>query len=122
MLSHLSIAVSDLDKSAAFYDETLAALGYVATWRVADAVGYGARGGNDKFAIKFRGGAVTPPSAGTHIAFHAPNRQAVDAFYRAALALGGRDNGPPGLRRQYGPDYYAAFVIDPDGYCLEAKA
>ena len=57
---------------------------------------------------------------GQHIAFRAPDRAAVDAFYAAALAAGGRDNGPPGLRPNYHPDYYAAFVLDPDGHRLEA--
>ena len=60
------------------------------------------------------------PGPGFHVAFAAPNREAVAEFHRAALANGARDNGPPGLRPHYGPDYYAAFVFDPDGYWVEA--
>ena len=67
-----------------------------------------------------RSNEVNAPGPGFHLAFAAPSREAVDAFHRAALASGGRDNGPPGLRPQYAPDYYAAFVFDPDGYWIEA--
>ena len=120
MLHHLSFAVADLARSAAFYDATLAPLGYVRVWSNAAAIGYGPPGGGDKFAIKMRSNEVTLPGPGFHLAFAAPSREAVDAFHRAALASGGRDNGPPGLRPQYAPDYYAAFVFDPDGYWIEA--
>ena len=120
MLHHLSFAVADLSRSAAFYDATLAPLGYVRAWSNATAIGYGLPGGGDKFAIKMRSNEVTVPGPGFHLAFAAPSREAVDAFHRAALASGGRDNGPPGLRPQYAPDYYAAFVFDPDGYWIEA--
>ena len=77
-------------------------------------------GEEDKFAIKLRGSAALAPGPGFHLAFAAPDRAAVDRFYDAALRTGGQDNGPPGLRPHYGPDYYAAFVIDPDGYHIEA--
>ena len=70
-------------------------------------------------ALKQRAGA-TPPGAGFYLAFNAPSRAAVDAFYVEALRAGGTDNGPPGLRPHYGPTYHAAFVIDPDGHPLEA--
>ena len=60
------------------------------------------------------------PGSGLHFCFSAPNRPSVDAFHQAALAAGGRDNGAPGLREDYGPNYYAAYVIDPDGYRIEA--
>jgi len=120
MLHHLSFAVADLARSAAFYDATLAPLGYVRAWSNAAAIGYGLPGGGDKFAIKMRSKEVTVPGPGFHLAFAAPSREAVDAFHRAALASGGRDNGPPGLRPQYAPDYYAAFAFDPDGYWIEA--
>jgi catechol 2,3-dioxygenase-like lactoylglutathione lyase family enzyme len=82
-------------------------------------VGYGRDKGEDKFAIKAAGD-VQAPSPGFHVAFEAPSRQAVDEFYRAALEHGGSGNGAPGLRLQYGPNYYAAFVRDPDGYRIEA--
>ena len=78
--------------------------------------------GGDKFAIKVRkeGGEVAAPSPGFHLAFTASSPSQVDAFFQAAVQAGGRDNGPPGLRPQYGPGYYAAFIIDPDGYPVEA--
>ena len=120
MLHHISFAVADLGRSAAFYDAALAALGYVRVWTHETAIGYGPPGGGDKFAIKARGKETAVPGPGFHVAFAAPTRDAVAAFHRAALASGGRDNGPPGLRPQYAPDYYAAFVFDPDGYRIEA--
>ena len=120
LLHHISFAVADLARSAAFYDATLAALGYARVWTHETAIGYGTPGGGDKFAIKVRGEEITVPGPGFHLAFAAPSRDAVAAFHRAALANGGRDNGPPGLRPQYAPDYYAAFVFDPDGYRIEA--
>jgi len=119
MLGHISFGVTDLARSIAFYDAALAPLGMVRVWRNADEAGYGAAGGGDKFAIKRRDGA-RPPGAGFHLAFNAPDRAAVDAFYQAAMAAGAHDNGGPGLRAHYGPTYYAAFVIDPEGYQLEA--
>ena len=120
MLHHISFAVADLARSAAFYDATFAPLGYVRVWSNAAAIGYGLPGGGDKFAIKMRSNEVTVPGPGFHLAFAAPSRAAVEAFHRAALASGGRDNGPPGLRPQYAPDYYAAFAFDPDSYWIEA--
>lgn len=121
MLSHLSFGVSDLARAIAFYDAALAPLGLVRVWTAADgAAGYGPPGGGDLLALKQQAGPVTPPGPGFHLAFEAQSRQAVIDFYRAALAAGGTDNGEPGLRPRYAPDYYAAFVIDPDGYRLEA--
>ena len=120
MLGHLSFGVADLAKAAAFYDGVLAALGYVRVWSDPEAVGDGKPGGNDKLALFARPGLAAPPGAGFHLAFDAPTRASVDAFHAAALRLGGRDEGPPGLRPHYGPTYYAAFVTDPDGHKLEA--
>ena len=85
-----------------------------------DAVGYGLREGEDKFAIKAWTDGTIAPSPRTHLAFAAASPAAVDAFHSAALAAGGRDNGPAGPRPHYGPGYYAAFVIDPDGHRIEA--
>ena len=119
MLHHLSFAVADLARSAAFYDAVLAPLGYVRVWADDRAIGYGLPGGGDKFAIKLREG-VTVPGEGFHVAFGAPSHDAIDAFYQTALAHGGRDNGGSGLHPEYGKDYYAAFVFDPDGYRIEA--
>lgn len=122
MLHHLSFGVTDIHRSAIFYDAVLAPLGYIRVWEDFEgddaAVGYGIKGGGDKFAIK-----LCPQiaiSQGFHLAFSAIDRAAVNAFYTAAIANGGSDNGPAGLRPHYGEHYYAAFVIDPDGYHIEA--
>ena len=119
MLHHLSFAVKDLERSAAFYDAALSALGYVRVWSDDSAVGYGVPGGGDKFAIKSDPNGVSPGLA-FHAAFAAPSREAVARFYAAALSHGGLDNGTPELCLEYGADYFAAFVIDPDGYRIEA--
>lgn len=126
MIDHVSIGVADLARSKAFYDAALAPLGYERRADVPDACGYGRPGEENSaigsHALAFwieRGPASAPPPAG-HICFRAPSRGAVQAFHRAALAAGGRDNGAPGLRPHYHPTYYAAFVVDPDGYRIEA--
>ena len=122
MLHHLSFATTDLARSTAFYDAVLSALGYSRVWADQTAVGYGYPGAGDKLAIKLRTGGVVVPGPGFHAAFAAADHSAVDRFYQAALRNGGRDNGAPGLRPQYGEHYYAAFVFDPDGYAIEAVA
>lgn len=126
MLHHLSLGTADIERSARFYDATLRPLGYVRVWsdlrpgEQGQAVGYGVAGGGDRLAIKQVSTATPLASPGFHVAFTAPSRQAVHDFHVAALAAGGTDNGGPGLRPAYGPDYYAAFVRDPDGHALEA--
>lgn len=120
MLHHISFGVADLERSAAFYDAALSALGYVRSWTDSTAVGYGYPGGEDKLAIKLRRNGAAAPGPGFHLAFAAPTREAVAAFHQAALRNGGRDNGAPGLRPDYGANYYAAFVVDPDGHPIEA--
>ncbi len=120
MLHHLSFGVTDLTRSAAFYDATLSALGYVRAWTDKTAVGYGDLGGDDELAIKLRPTEVVVPGPGFHVAFAAPSREAVSRFHEEALRHGGQDNGAPGLRPNYGEHYYAAFVVDPDGYRIEA--
>ncbi len=125
MIDHLSLAVADVIRARAFYDAVLAPLG---GRRVMDfdepgftATGYGNHPGKPGFWIGGpEGGSPPPVPAGQHIAFAAPDRAAVDAFHRAALAAGATDNGPPGLRPHFHADYYAAFVIDPDGHHVEA--
>jgi catechol 2,3-dioxygenase-like lactoylglutathione lyase family enzyme len=119
MLGHLSLGVSDLARATAFYDAILAALGYVRVWTGERGVGYGEPGQGDKLNL-FQSEAVRPPAVGFHLAFNAPSPPAVDAFHAAALSAGASDSGAPGLRPHYGPAYYAAFVVDPDGYKLEA--
>ena len=121
MLDHAGFPVSDYARSKAFYLQALAPLGYVLVMEVqqdendSPAAGFGV-GGKPDFWIGGEGGLQRP----IHIAIATPNRAAVDAFYRAALAAGGKDNGPPGLRPHYHPNYYASFVLDPDGHNIEA--
>jgi catechol 2,3-dioxygenase-like lactoylglutathione lyase family enzyme len=121
MLSHLSFGVNDLSRAASFYDQILAPLGYVRLFTRSQAVGFGEEGGEHRLSLLAKPGQVVPPGPGFHLAFAAPSHEAVDAFHAAALAAGGRDCGSPGLRLNYGPTYYAAFVIDLDGYKLEAQ-
>lgn len=121
MLGHLSLGVRDLARAAAFYDAVLGALVYARVDSGAGSVGYGAAGtSNDRLRLILEPDAAAP-GPGFHLAFAAPSREAVDAFHAAALAHGGVDRGAPGLRPRYGPDYYAAFVVDPEGYRIEAK-
>jgi len=120
MLHHLSFAVVDLARSAAFYDAAFLPLGYVRVWADSSAVGYGLPGGGDRFAVRFRPKNEAVPREGFHVAFAAPSREAVALFYDAALRHGGQDNGRPELCPEYGEHYFAAFVIDPDGYRIEA--
>lgn len=120
MLHHLSIPVTNVERSARFYDAALEALGYVRVQSEPDFIGYGYAGGGDEFAIRLVSGQLSVPGQGFHIAFAAPSTDAVDAFHAAAVRHGGADNGEPGPRLHYGPRYYAAFVLDPDGYRLEA--
>jgi catechol 2,3-dioxygenase-like lactoylglutathione lyase family enzyme len=119
MIDHVSIGVRDIAEAKRFYDAALQPLGYACLSAGHTSLGYG------KDGVAFWVGAsespVPPdPKSGLHVCFTAPTRQSVDAFHRAALSAGGRDNGKPGLRADYGGDYYAAFAIDPDGYRLEA--
>lgn len=119
LLHHISFGVTDLERMAAFYDAVLAPLGQVRVWDGPRSVGYGLPGEGDKLLLNLRDGAHAP-GPGFHLAFGAGSRDAVDRFHAAALAHGGRDNGAPGLREHYGPNYYAAFVIDPEGTRIEA--
>lgn len=117
MLHHISFGVRDLETSGSFYDATLGALGFKRVFE--DAIGYGIVDGEDLFCLKLRPDAAAP-GAGFHLAFSAPSTAAVDAFYATATRTGGQDNGAPGIRADYGPNYYASFVIDPDGHRIEA--
>ena len=104
--------------ATSFYDATLETIGLRRVFENSSEVGYGFVAGQDLLCLKLRPDA-TAPGPGFHLAFTAPSRAAVDAFYMCALKHGGADNGSPGLRPDYGPTYYAAFVIDPDGYRIE---
>jgi catechol 2,3-dioxygenase-like lactoylglutathione lyase family enzyme len=124
MINHLSIDVSDLKKSGHFYDKALEPLGYKKLMETPEefegclCLGWG--GGSETSFYSFyinEGSRIEPPF---HIAFQADSREKVDEFYKAALAAGGEDNGKPGLRPEYNENYYAAFVLDPDGHNVEA--
>ena len=125
MIDHISIRVGDLERSRVFYDRVLATLGYERNLDIDEAdyeaSGYGP-GHEPGFAIGVGKEPMPPPQPeiGQHIAFAAADRAAVQRFYDEAIAAGGRDNGAPGLRPEYHPNYYAAFIIDPDGYHIEA--
>ncbi|WP_296252551.1 VOC family protein [uncultured Stenotrophomonas sp.] len=119
MLHHVSFPVRDLALSGAFYDAALGALGFRRVFEDDTAIGYGLVDDEDLFCLKLRDDA-SAASAGFHLAFAAPDRPAVDRFHASALAIGGSDNGAPGLRPDYGAHYYAAFLIDPDGHRIEA--
>ncbi|HVG52280.1 MAG TPA: VOC family protein [Xanthobacteraceae bacterium] len=123
MIDHIGFPVSDYEKSKRFYEQALKPLGYTIVKEVpaegnpsgAPATGFGADGKPD-FWIGAEGGIDKP----LHIAIAVPTRAMVDAFHKAALAAGGKDNGGPGLRPHYHKNYYAAFVFDPDGHNMEA--
>jgi len=114
MLDHVVITVSDLGRSKRFYDRALAPLDYHTFAEFPSVAGYGPTG-KPTFWIR-EGDAATP----THVAFTSPDRATVDAFHEAAVAAGGTDNGGPGIRDIYHPNYYGAFVLDPDGHNVEA--
>jgi catechol 2,3-dioxygenase-like lactoylglutathione lyase family enzyme len=126
MLHHVSFAVVDINQAAKFYDHVLAELGYVRVFEdlrpgeEGQAVGYGLAGHGDKFCIKQAVVSSATSGHGFHLAFAAPNRRAVHEFHKQALLHGGQDNGSPGPRPDYGLNYYACFVVDPDGHRIEA--
>ena len=113
MIAHTSLAVSHYPKAKAFYAKALATLGYTNNMEYGEAAGFN-DGENTDFWITSEKSVVP-----THVAFRANSRQQVEAFYQAAMAAGGKDNGAPGYR-DYSPGYYAAFVLDADGNNIEA--
>ena len=123
MLDHVGFAVTDAERSRAFYEKALAPIGITliatATPDQTEAGGT-AHGFGSNGKPYFWVGDNERVGEGTHVAFAVDSRALVDAFYAAAMAADGRDNGPPGLRPQYHPDYYAAFVRDPDGNNIDA--
>ena len=114
-VEHVAVNVSDFGRARRFYDEVLELFGYRVVYEEAGALAYYADARGLDFGIGRR-----DPVGGAHVAFGAEDRAAVDRFHEVALAAGGRDNGAPGVRSQYAPDYYAAYVLDPDGNNLEA--
>jgi catechol 2,3-dioxygenase-like lactoylglutathione lyase family enzyme len=116
MLDHVTIGVSDIERSRSFYDLALRPLGITRLHAEGEtASGYGIAP-KAFFWISWRG----LPQTGAHIAFTAQDRAVVDRFHAEAIAAGGRDNGAPGIRPNYHPSYYGAFVLDPDGHNIEA--
>ena len=127
MIDHLSLAVSDIDAARRLYDRCLAPLGFTRLMETDEpdyvASGYGVQGVREPCFWIGAGRvptALPPLREGQHVAFSAPSRAAVDAWHEAALEAGAIDNGAPGLRTGYHPNYYAAFAIDPDGNRIEA--
>src|SRR5690242_5659739 len=116
MIEHISVPISDYEKSKKFYLAALAPLDYVLQRDYpSDAAGF-CEGESTSFWIVSKPKPVQP----IHVALRAPSKEAVHQFHVAALKAGGKDNGGPGFRREYGDDYYAAFVLDPDGNNIEA--
>ena len=115
IIDHIGIAVTDYPGSVDFYSKVLAPLGIV---KIMEIHGWAGMGKNGKPDFWF--GAHTEPQRPMHIAFRAENRKQVDDFYETAIKAGAKDNGKPGIRKEYHPDYYGAFVIDINGHNLEA--
>ena len=115
MIDHIGLRTTRFENMVAFYETVLKPLGYEKLMEFPDAAGFG---NNDEPVFWI--GQVDENPTGIHIGLTAPTRSSVDAFFASAIGAGAKDNGPPGLRDLYGPNYYAAFVIDPDGNNLEA--
>lgn len=122
MIDHTGVVVSDIERSKAFYQSALGAIGYellaefpASVTGHTDVAGFGENRKPDFWISK-----GTPNHPSVHVAFRVGSRKVVDDFYRAAMAAGGRDNGQPGIRAHYHPNYYGAFVLDPDGHNIEA--
>jgi catechol 2,3-dioxygenase-like lactoylglutathione lyase family enzyme len=117
MYDHLGVRVSDLAASVRFYGAALSSLGHVVSSQDNSSAGLGPK---DEPALWLYAAEKGKANKGVHIAFRAQNRAAVDRFHREGLEAGGKDNGAPGVRTDYSPKYYAAFLIDPDGNNVEA--
>jgi catechol 2,3-dioxygenase-like lactoylglutathione lyase family enzyme len=115
-LDHIGLDVSDYDASKAFFEQALAPLGIRCIMEPVPKVG----GFGAEFPFFWIGQRDRGPDSGTHVAFRTEDRETVDAFHAAAVAAGGRDNGSPGVREIYHPNYYGAYVLDPDGHNIEA--
>lgn len=120
MIDHITIRVSDIERTTKFYTETLKPLGYTTTMKYDDpngvrVVGFGKNGKNSTWFTT-----ESPVSTPVHIAWVAGSKEEVNQFYKGAMKCGGKDNGAPGIRPEYGESYYAGFVIDPDGNNVEA--
>ena len=119
MIHHVSIGTKDLATAKAFYDQALTPLGIKCLAEGDSYLGYGAAA-PDFWVLATKRAVKADEDSGLHFCLQAPSRKAVDSFHAAAMKSGGRDNGKPGIRKDYGENYYAAFVVDPDGYRIEA--
>jgi catechol 2,3-dioxygenase-like lactoylglutathione lyase family enzyme len=119
MINHISIGTANLGRSLKFYEAVFKPLGYNRLSSDDSSAGYG-KDSARFWVLESTKPVVSNAESGLHLCFDAPTRKSVDAFHKAALAAGGKDNGKPGLRENYGANYYAAFVVDPDGYRIEA--
>jgi catechol 2,3-dioxygenase-like lactoylglutathione lyase family enzyme len=119
MIHHVSIGTRDIARARKFYDATMAPLGYKCLVEGDEYLGYGDNSAAF-WVLKVPNPVPANDGSGLHFCLVAKSRKAVDSFHAAALRAGGSDNGKPGLRKDYGDNYYAAFVVDPDGYRLEA--
>ena len=117
MFDHIGLKVKDVDASARFYKAALAPLGFVLDSQDESGAGLGPKGAPALWLYRAERKST---ASGMHVCFSAPDRAAVDRFHAAGAKAGGRDNGPPGIREDYSPKYYAAFLIDPDGNNVEA--
>ncbi len=120
ILSHISLGTNDFERAIAFYDRVLPTLGCRRVMEYPDAVAYGKQFPEFWVQTPINGQSASVGN-GTHVGFIAPTKAAVHAFYEAAIAAGGRDDGPPGPRPDYGEAYYGCFVRDPDGHKIEAS-
>ena len=119
MFDHVSIGVSDLKRAGRFYDAVMKPLDVTRLSDGEGALGYGETAPG-LWILPVKSPVKADPESGLHFCFEAKSRAAVDAFHAAALKAGGKDNGKPGVRKDYSPSYYAAFIIDPEGYRIEA--
>ncbi|OYY67678.1 MAG: lactoylglutathione lyase [Sphingomonas sp. 28-63-12] len=120
MFSHITLGTNDIERARAFYAPVMAMLGLTMPFEMPGAIVYGTLDGQKIFIVSPFNGKAASTGNGNHTALLAPDRAAVDAFHAAALAHGGSDEGPPGLRPHYHQHYYAAYVRDPDGNKLQA--
>jgi len=120
MINHVSIGVRDLAKAKRFYDAVLKPLGYACQSESEGSLGYGSKAGIPFWVNTADHPVKADLKSGLHFCFDAESRKAVDAFHAGGLKAGGKDNGQPGIREAYSPTYYAAFLVDPDGYRVEA--
>jgi catechol 2,3-dioxygenase-like lactoylglutathione lyase family enzyme len=120
MYSHVTLGTNDFEKAEKFYDAVMAVLGHPVLFKVSGVLSYGTPAGEKLFILAPFDGGEARPGNGVHAAFKVDKRSIVDEFHRAALAHGGSDEGRPGLRPHYHPNYYGAYVRDPDGNKLQA--